>query len=98
MAATSKQDSLPIALQEGAIASTKNAHKYEPEILIQVRFGERIRTLRLEHFLTQDMLANKAQVHRNYISQVEGGKRNVSLRTILQLANALGVEIQDLFP
>lgn len=64
---------------------------------IEVRFGNRVRELRIERRLPQEVLAYLAQVHRNYLSDVERGKRNVSLRIIDSLAKALGVEIKELF-
>ena len=64
---------------------------------IEVRFGNRIRELRMLAHLTQEELGAVAQLHRNYISDLERGMRNVSLRTIEKLAQALQVEIRDLF-
>ena len=53
---------------------------------IEFRFGARVRALRIERRLPQDALAYRAQVHRNYISEMERGKRNVSLRIIERIA------------
>ena len=64
---------------------------------IEVRFGMRVHALRIERRLPQEVLAVRSQVHRNYISDVERGKRNVSLRIIERLAKALDVEIAELF-
>lgn len=64
---------------------------------IEVRFGARVHSLRVERRLPQDTLANRAQIHRNYLSEMERGKRNVSLRIIERVANALDVELQELF-
>lgn len=65
---------------------------------IEFRFGARVHALRIERRLSQDALASRAQVHRNYISEMERGKRNVSLRIIERIAKALDVEIAVLFP
>lgn len=64
---------------------------------IEFRFGARVHALRIERRLPQDALASRAQVHRNYISEMERGKRNVSLRIIERIAKALDVEIAELF-
>lgn len=64
---------------------------------IEIRFGARVHSLRIERRLPQDVLASRSQVHRNYISDVERGKRNVSLRIIERIAMALDVEIAELF-
>lgn len=55
------------------------------------QFGLRVRQLRLERRLSQEDLAELADLHRNYVSQIEGGRRNVSLLNILKLAHGLKV-------
>lgn len=55
------------------------------------QFGMRVRQLRLERNLSQEDLAELADLHRNYVSQIEGGHRNVSLLNILKLAHGLKV-------
>jgi transcriptional regulator with XRE-family HTH domain len=54
-------------------------------------FGERVTELRRTRGLSQQQLANKAGLHRTYISGVERGERNVGLLNIHRLAAALGV-------
>jgi DNA-binding XRE family transcriptional regulator len=56
------------------------------------QFGLRIRQLRLERKLSQEDLAELANLHRNYVSQIETGRRNVSLLNILKLAHGLNVK------
>ena len=55
------------------------------------QFGLRVRHLRLERNLSQEDLAELADLHRNYVSQIEGGRRNISLLNILKLARGLKV-------
>jgi len=62
-----------------------------------IRFGERIRSLREQAGLSQETLAAKAGIHRTYLGGVERGERNISLRNIVRLAAALGVQAGDLF-
>jgi len=64
---------------------------------INVRFGARVRALRLEQGLSQEALAHKCSLDRTYISGVERGERNISLRNIGVIAKALGLSIADLF-
>ena len=53
-------------------------------------FGERVRKARLQAGLSQEELADQADLHRTYIGSVERGERNVSLGNLYALADALG--------
>ncbi len=59
------------------------------DVLIQL--GKRIRALREERKISQEELADRADIHRNYISQIEGGKRNLSFYNVVKIARALQV-------
>lgn len=59
-------------------------------------FGERLRELRLERGLSQEKLGELAGLDRTYVSSAEAGRRNVSLKTIYKLAEALGVDAKNL--
>ncbi len=65
--------------------------------LILEKFGTKIRSLRLKKKLSQEKLAELADLHRTYIGQIETGKRNVALKNIAKLAEALEVSIKELF-
>jgi transcriptional regulator with XRE-family HTH domain len=60
------------------------------------RFGERLRSLRKEKGFTQEDLAEKAGFTRSYYTEIERGKRNVSLLNITKLAVCLGVSLTEL--
>lgn len=60
------------------------------------RFGARVRALRTERGMSQERLAELAELHRAYISGVEIGRRNISLWTLHRLANALGITSAEL--
>ena len=59
----------------------------DPRIL----FGKRLRELRRRNGLTQEALADRAHLHRNYVGGVERGERNISLINIVELAQALAI-------
>lgn len=63
---------------------------------VQVRFAANMRRLRKAKKLTQERVAELAELHPNYISSVERGERNISLRNIERIAIALGVPMADL--
>lgn len=66
----------------------------QDDILIQL--GNRIRAIRLEKNLTQAELAERCECNRNYISMLERGERNPSYKSLLMIAEGLGVKIQKL--
>lgn len=51
--------------------------------------GDRVRDRRLELGLSQEQLGERAGLHRNYISGIEQGRRNVAVLNIVKLAVAL---------
>ena len=60
-------------------------------------FGQAIRGLRQEKNISQEAFADMCGLHRTYISDVELGKRNVSLENIEKMANALDITLPKLF-
>jgi transcriptional regulator with XRE-family HTH domain len=54
--------------------------------------GRRVRQLRLRRRLSQEKLAELANLHRNYVGGVERGERNIGLLNIVALAQALKVK------
>jgi transcriptional regulator with XRE-family HTH domain len=68
----------------------------EEKIFI-LKFGENIRKIRLNRSLSQEMLANDANIPINQIGRIERGEINTSLGTLHKIANALEVPIVYLF-
>lgn len=62
----------------------------------QALFAANVRRIRLEKKLTQEQVAEAADLHPNYVSSVERGERNISLCNIERLALALGVSMPEL--
>ena len=58
---------------------------------IRKRFGEKVRELRRNKGLSQEELAFRAGIHRNYLGGVERGERNPALDNIAGIAKALDV-------
>jgi len=56
-----------------------------------------LKRVRLEREFTQEQLAELAGVHGTYVSIVERGMKNISVRSAERLANALGVPVAELF-
>lgn len=71
--------------------------KQESDLNINQRFGKAIRRRRRELDLSQEKLAERAELHRTYISGIERGKINPSLENIEKLAKALEISIASLF-
>ena len=61
------------------------------------QFAQRVRMLREEQGISQEKLAERAELHRTYIGMVERFERNPSLICIHKIANGLGVRITELF-
>jgi DNA-binding XRE family transcriptional regulator len=63
---------------------------------MQILFGENLRLARLKAGLTQQELAAKANIRQAHVSQIEGGKLNPMLMTMVALAEAVGKDLRTL--
>jgi transcriptional regulator with XRE-family HTH domain len=61
-----------------------------------VRFGDAVRAAREKKCVSQEELAAKAGLHRTYIGGVERGERNLGLRNVFRIAEALGCQPSSL--
>jgi len=64
---------------------------------IKDKVGQRIKVLRKELELSREALALKAEVDRTYVTDVENGRRNVSMEILERLVKALGVSFAEFF-
>jgi transcriptional regulator with XRE-family HTH domain len=62
----------------------------------RARAAANIRRLRMAQGLSQEQLAEVAQFHRTYVSQLERSVTNISIDGLERLAQALGVDIVEL--
>jgi len=63
---------------------------------ILIKFGEKVRELRRLKGISQEELADRANLHRTYIGMIERAEKNITLINIEKIANALEVKISDL--
>lgn len=63
---------------------------------LQIAFGKTLRKKRLEKNLSQETLADLANLHFTYVSSVERGERNISLENMSKLAKALSCSVGEL--
>ena len=64
---------------------------------VRQQIGENIRGLRRTAGLSQEKLAERADLHPVYISQVERGEKAVSVEALWKLSKALGTSLAELF-
>lgn len=64
---------------------------------ILIQFGKQVRKIRKEKGLSQEELAYKADLHRTYIGMIERAEKNITLINIEKIANALEINIKELF-
>ncbi|HSZ87267.1 MAG TPA: helix-turn-helix transcriptional regulator [Puia sp.] len=62
---------------------------------IKLKVGQRIKELRKELELSQEALALKAEVDRTYMTDVENGRRNISIEILEKIIKALEVSSQS---
>lgn len=62
-----------------------------------MKIGEKIRRLRIKNQLTQEELANRCELSKGFISQVERDLTSPSIATLLDILECLGTNIKDFF-
>lgn len=63
----------------------------------RMELGKRVKELRKQRRLSQEELSLRSRLHRNYISDIERGRRNISFDALFRLASGLEMQIRDLF-
>ncbi len=65
--------------------------------MITEKFGKRIKQLRNALGISQEKFALSIEMDRTYYASVESGKRNISIKNIVKIANGLGISLEELF-
>ena len=60
------------------------------------KIGANIKNLRIEKNISQEKLAELADLDRTYVQSIEKGDRNISVEVLLRLAKGLNVEITEI--
>ena len=61
-----------------------------------LRVGQRIREVRKRQQLTQERVFLAVPMNRSHYQEIEAGRANPTLRTLIRIADAMGVELEDL--
>jgi len=77
---------------------SKAVRPKERKTKLQIAFGKILREKRLMAGLSQEDLAEKADLHFTYVSSTERGERNISLTNIEKFAKALECSMKDFMP
>ena len=64
---------------------------------IRARFGSAVRNSRTRQHLTQEQLAERCGLSQKFIGEVERGTANPTIETVAQIAQALTIEVVELF-
>ena len=64
---------------------------------VNIRLGRRIKRLRKELRISQEKLAERANIHRTYMGRIERGESNPPVYTVYKIAKALKKPLKDLF-
>lgn len=64
---------------------------------IKIKFGIVVKELRKSKGLSQEKFAEKVELHRTYISDIERGEKNISLLNISKIAEGLEVKPSEIF-
>lgn len=77
--------------------SKKNSsNRADSDVQLLQIFGDNLRHIREKKELSQEQIAYEAGFSRSYYTEVETGKRNISLLNIIRIASLLEVELSDL--
>lgn len=63
----------------------------------EIKIGEKIKRLRIRNGLTQEELANRSELSKGFISQLESDQTSPSIATLMDILECLGTNLKDFF-
>jgi transcriptional regulator with XRE-family HTH domain len=78
------------------VVRKRNECKCNCELVLMPTVGDRIRAIREEMQMNQERLAERANLSKGFLSDVENNKRNISSENLLKIANVLGASVDFL--
>ena len=64
---------------------------------IKLLVGQRIKEIRNEKKMSQEEVANTAEMERSFITHIESGRRNISVETLQRILSALDISFKEFF-
>jgi transcriptional regulator with XRE-family HTH domain len=64
---------------------------------LRAQVGKRVRLLRTKAALSQEKLAERAELHRNYVGSVERGERDIGITALARITTALNLSLAEFF-
>jgi len=64
---------------------------------IKQKIGNRIKELRAERRMSQEEVANTAEMGRSFMTHIESGRRNISIETLQRILTALNLSFKEFF-
>jgi transcriptional regulator with XRE-family HTH domain len=64
---------------------------------IKLKVGQRVKELRRQKQMSQEEVANTADMERSFMTHIESGRRNISVETLQRILTALDVSFKDFF-
>ena len=65
-----------------------NEQKHINSEAVLIRFGQKVKALRLERKWTQEKFAEVAKINDKEVSHIEAGRRNITIDTLVKIANS----------
>ena len=61
-----------------------------------VAFGKRVRDVRKKKGISQEKLAELSNIDRSYMGNIERGEKNITLKKVYEICDALDIEIKEM--